>query len=885
MTLANLRLRLRGLFRRSQLDRDLDDELRHHLALRQEKLANAGSPSALPSVARARERARREFGNAATLKEESRDLWTFRAVEILLQDVRYSLRALRKNPGFAAVAILTLALGIGANTAVFSVVNSVLIDPLPYPNPDQLLFLRQTGGQSFSYLNFLDLQSQARSFSTMGFYRSDGYNLGRPGAIERVSARMISAGFLKTFGTQPLIGRDFTSDDDRLGTPLVAMLSENLWRQKFNSDSSVIGNPIFLNGKSFAVIGVVPASFQFFQGSPVFVLAGQWDNGDFRARNGTFGSSVIARMKPGVSLQQARTDLDCVGDNLAATYPEVDAKMKFRMTLLKDSIVDFIETTLLTLLAAVAFVLLIACANVANLLLARSSARRREFAVRAALGAARTRLVRQMLTESVVLALIGGGLGTILAAWGTRLLLARAPYGLPNSGAIGISPRVLLFTLGISLVTGMVFGLAPALKSRAAPQESLREGARGSSSAHGTQRIFVVGEVALAMVLLVGAGLLIRSLARVLAVDPGFNPRNLYALSLGVSPQAVANPSRIRTVAADLPRAIESIPGIDAAAFSLSTLPVITDGQVAFWRSDQPKPANERDMSVAQWYAVTPDYLRTMGIPLVRGRFISAEDAAGAPTVAVIDQDFARLYFKNQDPIGQRLSVTFFSLTVQIVGIAGDVKQYGLEDLPKPEEQYEIYLSAQQVPGSMLPLLSRYSELVVRSSMPPEPLAAAVRKEVFAADNQQVIYAVRSMESVLESSLASRRFTMLLIGVFAAIALLLATIGIYGVISFVVGQRTREIGIRMALGARPAQISGMIVRGSFVTIFSGIVIGSASAIAVGRWLSSLLFGVRPWDPLTLASVAAILVAVAFAACLIPARRAMRVDPITALRYE
>lgn len=878
---AGFRLRLKALVHRSTLDRDLADELNHHLALSESKEASRDASQPQAHVAAAR-----RFGNTALLKEQSRNMWTFSSLEILLQDIRYAFRALRKNPGSAAVSILTLALGIGANTAVFSVVNGVLINPLPYPDPDQLVFLRQTHGQSFSYSNFLDLQAQSGAFSAMAMYRSDGYNLGGSGALDRVSARMVTADFLAVFDARPLIGRDFTRDDDRLGSPLVAMLSEGLWREKFSSDPAVLGKTILLNGKGYTVVGIIPSSFRFFAGSYVYVLAGQWDSAQFRARNGTFGSSVIARIKPGLTVAQVRADLDRVGANLAATYPDVDAKMNFQMTSLKETSVGFIKNTLFMLVTAVGFVLLIACANVANLLLARSSARAREFAVRSALGAARSRLVRQLLTESIVLALFGAALGVLLAVWCTRTLLAHAPYGLPNQQSIGVSPRVLLFSLGISLLTGLIFGLVPALKlRRSAPQDSLREGARGSSPVHGTQRVFVIAEVALAMILLSGAGLLIRSLQRVLAVDPGYNPKNLYALRLGVSPDAAANPARVRTVAAQLPQRIESIPGVEAAAFSISTLPILTDGQVGIWRAEKPRPANENAMESAQWYAVTPDYLRTMGIPLIRGRFISPQDTQDAPLVGVIDEDMARVLFKNEDPLGQRLSFTFYNETVQIVGIVGNVKQYGLEEMPAPGEQYELYLSAQQVPDRLVSLLSRFSVFVVRSATPPGALMPAIRKQVTALDSQQVTYSARSMESILEGTLASRRFTMLLLAIFAVLALLLATIGIYGVISYVVGQRTREIGIRVALGARPAQISRMILHNGFVTVALGVAIGAGSAILLGRWLASLLFAVKPWDPLTLVSVTALLVAVALAACLIPARRAMRVDPITALRYE
>jgi predicted permease len=813
-------------------------------------------------------------------------------VQTLLQDIRGGIRFLWKNPGFTIVAILTLALGIGANTSLFSVVNGVLLNPLPYAQPDRITAIYTKtptfARSSISYLNFLDWQKDNRAFESIAAYRGDDFNLTGMGDAERLRGDMISATFFPLLGVKPVIGRPFTQDEDRVGGAPVVLVSEGFWKRKFGSSQEILGKSINLNGKVRNIIGVIPSSFHLGRSNDVYVPIGQWDDSTFRDRRVSMGSHALGRLKPGFTIEQARSDMDGVARNLEAAYPEADAKSGVSVISLKESLVGDIQPFLLVLLAAVGFVLLIACANVANLLLARATGRTREFAIRLALGASRGRVVRQLLTESVLLGIIGGGLGLLLAAWGTQAILGVLPDALPRSREIGIDLRVLLFTFSISVLAGVVFGLVPAFKMLQPDlQETLKEGGRGSSTKrHRAQSVFVVAEVALALVLLVGAGLMIRSLSKLWSVNPGFNPHNVLTFSVALPPAVVAIPGGIRPALRAIQDGAMAIPGVEAVSIEGGGLPMTgDDSELPFWHEGQPAPANDADMNWALFYLVETDHLKAMGIPLIRGRFISPQDDINTPPVMVIDESFARKYFPNEDPIGKRLNLGILGTQAEIVGIAGHVKHWGLDDDATSPLQAQMYIPFMQIPDKFLPLVASGVNVVLRSQGDPLFLVSEIRAAMNKINSQQVMYGTQTMDEVISDSLAARRFSMTLLGLFAALALVLSSIGIYGVISYLVGQRTQEIGIRIALGAQRTDVLRLVVSEGAKMAAIGVTIGLVAAFALTRQMDKMLFGVSATDPLTFAGVAVVLLAVALLACYIPARRAMRVDPMVALRYE
>src|SRR5579863_527356 len=804
----------------------------------------------------------------------------------LLQDVRYALRMLRKSPGFTAIVVLTLALGIGANTAIFSVVNAVLLYQLPFPQSGQLMMIHRGEGSSVPYPEFADLQAQATAFQYSALTRRDSFNLTGAGDAERMVGRMISADFFTILGTQPILGRNFRHEEDTLNAAPTVVLSEGLWRRKFAADPQVLGRNIALSGQEYEVIGVFPELPKFFAKVDIYVPIGNWADPAFRKRGAGFGTAVVARLKPGVSIAQSRANLNQVAQNLAATYPKEDKGLEFSVVSFRDSSIGDLPNTLILFSAAVGFVLLIACANVANLLLARSNGRTRELAIRMTMGAGRARVIRQLLTETVLLAVAGGALGLLLATWGMSAMRVIAPAGLLGAEGSGLDARVLGFTLAISVLTGILFGIFPALKtSQPDLQRVLKEGGRGTIGGHGrTQAALIISEIALATVLLVGAGLMIKSLACIWAVAPGFNPHNVLAFSVSLSPSSAKDPAKIRLMYAQLTEKLRATAGASAASPFFGNLPMTGDSDLVFWREDKPRPDNENDMPDTLWYAVNPDYLSALQIPLLRGRFITDRDTDSAPPVAVIDEKMARKLFPGEDPLGKQLHLTFFNEVVEIVGVVGDVKQYGLTSAAD-DGQYQTYFSFQQVPERLFPLLSSGSRVVVRTAVPPLSLVEPIREQVKALDDQQVMYGVQTMDEVLDESVAFRRFEMTLLNVFAGMALLLACVGIYGVISYLVGQRTNEIGIRMALGAQPGDVLRMVIaRGAWLQIL-GVGLGIVIALPLMRLLSGFLFGVTATDPITFISVAVLLIAVGLLACYIPARRASRVDPLVALRYE
>ena len=880
------------LFGRRNKNRELDEELQSHLRMAEKDRLERGLPTNDASAG-----ARKELGNTDLIKEVTREMWGGASLERLAQDLRYGLRILAKAPGFTAVAVLTLALGIGANTAIFSVVNGVLFNPLPYPHPEQLVTLSESKPNfatgSISLPNFLDWQRENHTFSGMAISRGYLLNLTGRGEPEQLRARFITSDLFSVLGVTPLLGRGFAPSEDRIGGSPIALISEGLWRRKFAASSDALGQTVALDGTGYAVVGVIPASFKLTLGSfnsiDVYLPVGQWNNPLLPTRGAGLGFHGIGRLKPGVTIDQARADLAAISQSLAATYPDTNKGIGATMFPLKQDMVHNVRVLLLVLLGAVGFVLLISCVNVANLMLARASARRREFAVRTALGAGQGRLVRQLLTESLLLSSIGGGLGLLLAAWGTQAALRHLPAGLPRSGDVGLDGRVLLFTSFITLACGLFFGLAPALRgARTNLHDTLKEGGRGESGVrHRAQGILVVAEIALALVLLISAGLMLRSLQALWNVNPGFNSHNVLSFGVALPPSMrAATADGIRAALRNVDQQMKSVPGVTAVSLSWGALPLSGDDEDLFWIESQPKPATENEMKMALSYVVQEDYLRVMGIALERGRFFTAHDNETAPHVAVIDDVFAKQYFGDQDPIGQRIVVPNKGGSAEIIGIVGHVKQWGLDTDDTESLRAQLYVPYMQLPDAAMQLSWNGTGVLLRY----EPAAAAavgesVRSAVHSISSEHLMTETQTMDEIIANSLNARRFSMLLLGVFAVVALGLAVVGIYGVVSYLVGRRTQEIGIRIALGARSPDVLRMILSEGMKMTLLGVAIGFLAALALTRVMASMLFGVSPNDPLTFAGVALLLALVAAAACYIPARRATRVDPMLALRHE
>jgi predicted permease len=803
---------------------------------------------------------------------------------------------LAKNPAFTVVAVFTLALGIGANTALFSVVNGVLLNPLPYPKPDQLvaLYWRTAASPtwSISYPNFLDWVRDNRSFSALAAYREDDFSLTGIDEPERLTAEMISASFFPLLGVQPSVGRAFLPEEDQVGAAPVVLISSGLWKRKFGSAPSAVGKSLTLDGKAYTIVGVVPEGFRysgnnFATNAEVYVPIGQWDNPLFRDRKMGMGMDAVGRLKPGVAFQQAKADMDALAEHLAETYPDADKGTGITMFPLKQNIVGDIGPFLLMLLAAVGFVLLIACVNVANLLLARSTARIHEFAIRVALGANRSRVIRQLMTESILLALAGGGLGVLIASSGMRMALSVLPQALPRVEQVRLDGRVLLFTLVVSTLSGILFGLVPGLKtSRTDIQMTLKEGGRGLSGAHhGAQRVLVAAEMALALVLLAGAGLMIRSLINLWNVDPGFDAHNVLTFRLSLPMATTSTAEGALAAWRHLEEQLNAVPGVQATSLTVGAMPLSGDEEFPFWVEGQPKPATEAEMKQAIIYNVQPGYLKVMRTPLQRGRFLSPADDEHSPLVAVIDERFRQLYFGNQDPIGKRLHFTMFEGTAEIVGVVGHVKQWGLDSDADSSIQAQCYIQMAQIPSQFVPLVAGYTRIALRTAGSPLAQIASLRYALHQVNAEQVMYDIRTMDEIVSGSLAARRFAMVLLGVFAGLALVMACIGVYGVVSYINSQQTHEIGIRMALGADRRAVMRMVLGEGVRMALVGVAIGLLAALGLTRLMANMLFGVSTHDPLSFAAVAAILILVTLAACSIPAHRATKVDPLVALRYE
>jgi predicted permease len=810
----------------------------------------------------------------------------------LRQDLRYAIRMLLKSPGFAAIAVLTLALGIGTTTALFSAVNGVLLNPLPYPHSEQLVAVYGSA-PGFSqgpvaYLNFLDWQHDARTFSSMATYRNQDYNFTGRNEAERLSGYMISAGFFSTLGVQPILGRAFRVDDDQVGAAPVVVLGGGVWQRKFGSSPDIVGKSLTLNGTSYLVVGVIPSSFTFYgHDRDVYTPIGQWNDPSFRDRRISVSAHVLGRLKPGVTIPQAKADMDVVARNLAESYPVADKDVGIALVSMKEDIVGNVQPFLLVLLAAVGFLLLIACANVANLLLARAMSRSREFAVRAALGASHMRVIRQLLTESILLAGLGGTLGLLLAFWATKAALNTLPGTLPRANEISLDGRVLLFTMALSLFAAIVFGLAPALKSsRLNLQEILKESSRGSGGArHRLQGSFVALEVAMTLLLLIGAGLMLRSLTALWRVNPGFNPSRAITFNLSMPSTSATTSDEIRARLRQFDDKMGSIPGVQAVSVTLGSRPMIHDSSLPFWIEGRPKPTTDNEMPQAMFYLVEAGFQQAMGTTLERGRFVTAQDNENAPVVIDIDDVFARTSFPNENPVGEHVYLTQFNVQAEIVGVVGHIKQWGLGSDAKSAVEAQFYYPFMQLPEKIMPLVADAVAVVLRTQGDPAAIMGPVRRAVYETDPREVIYGVQTLDALLANSLAARRLSMILLEIFAALALVLSCVGIYGVISYLVSQRTHEIGVRMALGAQRSDVMKLVLTQGAEMALAGMAIGLVTALGLTRLMANELFGVSAYDPLTFVAGAILLALVALLACYVPARRAVRVDPIVALRYE
>ena len=890
--LVKVRSFLRNILLARHVETDLDEELRSHLDMLTEENTRAGMP-----LQEARRAARLEVGSIDRLKEQVYEVQAGNWLHSIASDCRYGVRQLRKNPGFATVAILTLALGIGANTALFSVVNGVLLNPLPYPHAEELVSIAQKlppfDQFAVSYPDFLDWTRMNHTFQALAAYRQNNFNLTGSGEAQRLKATQVSASFFPLLGVSPLIGRNFLPEEDRRGAAPVVMLSAALWKSKFSASPEILSKTLTLDGEGYIVIGVVPESFYFccestnFRLGDVYVPIGAWDVPWMQDRGAHPGIFAVGRLKVGTTLEQAHADTDQIAHNLAAAYPDSDKNVGIVLVPLKQAMVANSRPMLLLLLAAVGLVFLIACVNVANLLLARSTGRVQEFAVRTALGATRRRLVRQLLIESALLAAMGGSIGLVLAAWGTRAALAALPEALPRANEVRLDAHVLLFTLIVSATAALLFGLTPVLKVSADTiHKNLKERQRwASGSQHRIQRTFVVAEISLAVVLLSAAGLTIRSLANLWSVNPGFDPRNVLAFNVA-SPGSTAKeePDEIRGYLNQLTDAIASIPGVTAAGRTAGALPMAGDNEVGFWIEGQVRPSTTSEMPNALNYFVGPGYLKAMGIRLLRGRFISEQDNIHSRFVAVIDDRFERQYFPNRNPLGEHIHLAGLDELFEIVGVVGHVNQNGLDENER-SAAVQLYNSIDQIPDKFIAAMAKSACFVVRTEASDNGITSAIRQTVAKMNDQQVAYDFAWMEEIISGSLAARRFTMFLLGAFATLALLLATIGVYGVFSYVVGQRTQEIGIRMALGAERSNVVLMVLGEAGKIAMLGVGVGLLASLGFCRLIASMLFRVSSYDPITLVSVAIVLSAVALVACYVPARRASHVDPIRALRYE
>jgi predicted permease len=888
---VSLLKRIIGFLRGNHLDQDLDEELRSHLEMRAADNAIAGM-----SATEARYDARRRFGNTTLLKEDTRSVDIVGWLDEAARDFRHALRMLHRSPGFTCIAVLTLALGIGANTAIFSVIDSVLLRPLPYHEPPQLVMVWENNSQhpnpynTVSPPNFLDWQSRNTVFSSMAYMFDGRDNLTGNGDPQEVVVQDVSANFFSLLGVNLRLGPGFTPENGQAGHDNVVILSYGFWNEHFAADPAIVGKSIVLNGHPQNVVGVAPQNFQWFikdgsltsakpqMWSP-FVFPQSWSNHNDMGRFIT----VVARLKPGATYPQAQTQMTAIAAQLEHEYPDADGHWGVNIVPLRDQISGELRPALLVLFGAVAFVLLIACANVSSLLLARAAGREREMAIRTAIGASRWRIARQLLMESLLLALIGGGLGVALAVWGTNALLAASPRNLLDLTSISLDLRVLVFALASTLLAGLLFGFLPSyISAHSRISETLKEGGRGSSAAKRrafARNAFVVAQLGLSLVLLTGSGLLIRSFVRLIAVDPGFQTSHLLTFKVSLPRAKYGTDPLCQALFQQLLPRLSAVPGVRSA--TMESFPPLTGlgAATAVHLLSQPSLALS-DLPVANVRVVGSGYFNTMNIPLRAGRLFNVQELTEERHVTIINQAFADKYLRGVNPLGQKAAIYMKSLSEnelkpsEIIGVVGDVHQMGLDTAPEPT----VYWPYPELVMSGMTIL-------VHTANDPLTIASAARAELQQLDPELPLAGVATMDQLLADSLSRARFTMLLLGIFAAVALVLAAVGIYGLIAFSVTQRTQELGIRIALGAQRHDVLRMVLaQGTRLTLL-GLALGVFAALALSRLLATLLFNVSAADPLTFVSVATLLALVALLACFIPARRATRVDPIVALRYE
>jgi predicted permease len=863
------------IWRRKRMLEELDEDIREHIEREtQDNIERGMSPE------EARYAAVRKFGNVTQVKEETREVWSLIWLEQLLEDLRFGLRMLRKNPGFTAVAVLTLALGIGANTALFSVVNAVLLRPLPFENSSRLVWswgnCTLCAQAAVSPSDFIDYRAQNHSFEYYGAMAGGDslFNLAGSDKPIQIKGSMVTAGFFDALGIQPRYGRIFDLSDEKTTDPQVVILSHHLWQERFGSDPNVIGKSVTLDDKTRTIVGVLANDLSVLTQADLWFPA-PFQNQGMQSRHSHF-LRPVGLLRRGVTISQAQAELDTIAARLGREYPVTNAGWSLRLEPLQSVLVGSVRLALLVLLAAVGFVLLIACANVASLLLSRNTVRQREIVIRTALGAGRSRLVRQLLTESLLLALAGGAAGILIANAGVELLKGLGPQSLPRLDEVNLSGSVLAFTFVTAIFTGILFGLGPALKaSRHDLAQGLREGgaAGDSRSKHRAHNALVVAEVALSVVVLIASGLLLNSFWRLMRVELGFDPANVLTTEVSLVSPRYDDERKRESFFDELQDRIQSSSGTESAGF-VSELPLSGEADDTFFTIAEHPPANPNDNNDADVRIVDGDYFEAMRIPLLAGRAFDRQDSLESRKVVIVNKPFVKKFFPNENPIGKHLKMfegkPEFTAR-EIVGIVGGNKHFALQESLRP---------AMFTPGSFMRM-----NVVVRSARNPAMLTAAVRQAVRAIDPDEATSTFRTMGDVVSSSAAGDRFNALLLGAFGGIALLLTAAGIFGVLSYLVTQRTREIGLRMALGAQRTDVLRVIVGHGVRLALLGLCIGVVAAAVVTRWMSSVLFDIKPTDPLTFVGVAVVLGTVAFLASYVPARRAMRVDPMVALRYE
>jgi predicted permease len=872
------------LSRRKQMEAQLEKELRFHLEEHTSQLVARGIP---PDEAR--RQARLALGGPEQVKENCRDARGTRWLEDLLQDTRYALRTFRRKPGFSIIGILILSLGIGATTVMFAVINSVLLRPLSYPEADRLVTVRTVTEQigelwGSSNLDFGDIKRDSQTLD-LAAWTYGGGTISEPGEPEYVSGRQISAELFSTLGISPVHGRAFRPDEDRPGAPAVAVISYGLGQRDFGGASSAIGRSMVYDGKPYTVVGIAPVGFRLDGEADVFTPLQQTQNTDSRMQNRAARFlRVMARLRPGFALAEARAELSLIARHLAEEYPKSNAGLGMTGYPLQNELVGDVGSTLWLLLCAVGLVLLIACVNIASLLLARAVSRERELAMRVALGAGRGRLARQCLTESAILGLGGGMLGVLLAFVSVHPFVAIWPGNLPRAEEVHLDWRVLVFAVSASLFSGFLFGLAPALRVPARGVE-LRAAARNlAGSSRRLHSAFVISEIALAVVLLVSAGMLGHTLLALSSLDPGFNVHNAMAGYFALSPGTLAHPEKVRQAWQDVLDRARRVPGVESVA--LADIIPMREGEnsLPYWTTATPPPPNQEPVALAS--CVTPDYLKVMGIPLRQGRFFNEHDLIDSEPVVVIDDNLAQHAFGSKDAVGKRIWIPAIGASpALVVGVVGHVRHWGLAADDQSRVRDQMYYPFAQVPAPLLHFFSSIMSIAARTTLPPLNVVEPLRRELRGAAGDQALYEVHAMEQLVSASLARQRFLLLLFGIFAGLALLLACIGIYGVLAYLTGRRVPEIGVRMTLGAKPLDVICLVLGESLVMIFVGVGVGTLAALAAGRILNRLVEGMRPAEVATFAITIPILVLAALFASFVPARRASRIDPVSALRQQ